>query len=409
MMASLSLLLELAWRNLWRNKRRTTVILFALVLGVWAMIVMSAFMRGISLQIVEDTVNNLTGHIQIHHHNYLDDPVIDNSFTTDEGKLQSLLSSLQVEKWSPRIRLPAVVSSERDSIGLTLVAIEPQKESSISFIGTAVTEGRMLRDATDPGVIIGRKLAERLETGLGRRVVIMSENAQDQISDRGFRIVGIFDAPLEATETGVIFAGRAVVSKLLDMGDSISEIAIRLDDIENADGVSQHLSRELSGLDVQPWHGVAPLARLTVEIYDSFHIIWHLIVFLAMGFGIINTLLMAVFERTREFGLFQALGLRPRFIMSQVWLEAVLLLAVGLAAGNIFSWLTIIATGEGIDVAAFAQGLEMANLSNVIPFIIVAEDLILANMVVIVLGLVTSLYPAWRASRLVPADAITRI
>ena len=142
---------------------------------------------------------------------------------------------------------------------------------------------------------------------------------------------------------------------------------------------------------------------------DTSMFIWYLIVFLAMAFGIINTLLMAVFERTREFGLFQALGQKPRFILFQVWLEAILMILVGLIFGNLLSWLSVMATGEGIDVSVFARGMEMLNMSNIIPFVITMDDLIVANVTVALLGMLTGLYPAWRASRLVPADALTRI
>jgi ABC-type antimicrobial peptide transport system permease subunit len=118
---------------------------------------------------------------------------------------------------------------------------------------------------------------------------------------------------------------------------------------------------------------------------------------------------MAVFERTREFGLFQALGQKPRFILFQVWLEAILMIIVGLVVGNLVSWLSVVATGEGIDVSMFARGMEMLNMSNIIPFVITFKDLIIANITVIVLSMLTGLYPAWRASKLVPADALTRI
>ena len=407
-MQSLQLLIALAWRNLWRNRRRTLVILFAIVLGVWAMIFTAAFMRGMSLQIIDDTVENLTGHIQIHTAGYLDDPVVEHSFPVDDS-LNTVLQNPAIKQLSMRIRVPAVVASERDSYGLVLIGIDPQAEAGLSFIANSIVQGEYLSASDDSGVIIGKKLAHQLETRLGKRVVVMSQNRDNDIADRGFRIVGIFDTQMEALETGFLFMGRKTAQQLLDIDDQISEIAIRLNDGVAVDSVVQQLKQQQPELDIQSWYELQPMSKVMVEMYEDFHLIWHLIVFMAMGFGIINTLLMAVFERTREFGLFQALGLKPTFIMGQVWIEAIMLLVLGTALGNLVSWLSVAATGEGIDVSAFAQGMEMANLSNIIPFVIVQGDLILANSVVITLGLLTSLYPAWRASSMVPADALTRI
>lgn len=407
-MESLHLLIALAWRNLWRNHRRTLVILFAIVLGVWAMIFTAAFMRGMSLQIIDDTVENLTGHIQIHAPGYLDDPVVEHSFYVDDS-LSTALQNAAIRQLAMRIRVPAVVASERDSYGLVLIGIDPDAEAELSFIASSIVQGEYLSASDDQGVIIGKKLAEQLETRLGKRVVVMSQNLDNDIADRGVRIVGIFDTQMEALETGYLFMGRKTAEQLLGIDNQVSEIAIILNDGNDVDPVVQKLKHQLPDLDIQAWHELQPMSKVMVEMYEDFHLIWHLIVFMAMGFGIINTLLMAVFERTREFGLFQALGLKPAFIMGQVWIEAIMLLLLGTALGNLVSWLSVLATGEGIDVSAFAQGMEMANLSNIIPFVIVRGDLILANSVVIILGLLTSLYPAWRASRMAPADALTRI
>ncbi len=408
-MNSFHLLISLAWRNLWRNHRRTLVILFAMVLGVWAMIFTAAFMRGMSLQIVDDTIENMTGHIQIHAPSYLDDPVIEHSFSSANPLLSRSLQSTEITAAAYRIRVPAVVASERESIGLVMVGIDPDDEGQLSFIQSSIIEGHYLKDASEPGVIIGRKLAERLETRLGKRIVLMTQNNKNEIADRGFRIVGIFDTDLEAVEIGYVFLTRNLAAKLVGVTDDVSEIAIKVSDLKRLDEVVEGLRQQHPELDIKAWYELQPISKLMVDLYDSFHLVWHLIVFLAMGFGIVNTLLMAVFERTREFGLFQALGLKPGFILGQVWVEALMLLILGLALGNGLAWVSVLATGEGIDVSAFAEGMEMANLSNIIPFVIVGQDLLLANSVVFVLGMLTGLYPAWRAAHLVPADAITRI
>ncbi|MCK5335889.1 MAG: ABC transporter permease [Gammaproteobacteria bacterium] len=412
-MRSLPLITALAWRNLWRNKRRTAIILFAMMLGIWAMIVTAAFMRGISIQVLDDTVKNLNGHIQIHQNKYLDDPVLENSFFINESTLTKSLQHPDIIHWSSRIRVPAVVVSEYDSSGLSLVAINPQAEAELSFLKSSMSQGRYFTDSNDKGVIIGKKLADNLETKLGKRIVLMSQDMNNEVADRGYRVIGIYDTPTEGMETGFIFMTLASAESLLNVKNISTEITILTRSLDHVDPVlaelkKQNTSKDTS-LDIQAWHTLQPFTKLIIEMYGDFQYIWHLIVFLAMSFGIINTLLMSVFERTREFGLFQALGLKPYFILAQVWVEAIMMLFISLILGNLVSWLTVLATGDGIDVSAFAQGMEMAQLSNIIPFVIISKDLILANTIVIVLGLLTGLYPAWHASQLVPADAITRI
>ena len=408
-MNGFSLLTSLASRNLWRNRRRTLVILFAIVLGVWAMIVMGAFMRGISVKMFNDGIQNLTGHLQVHQKNYLDDPVINHSMNMSSDIEELLNTNDKILKWTSRIRVPGVVASARDTAGLTLVGINPQSEADISFIKSSIVEGRYLSGLDDKGVIIGKKLAEKLETRVGKRIVLMSQDKDNQVADRGFRVVGIFDAETDAMEKSTLFLSINMAKSLLNVENEISEIAIELGDIKNVDQVLQELQTTMPQYEVKPWHEIQPLLKMITDLYNSMGLIWQLIVFLAMGFGIVNTLLMAVFERTHEFGLFQALGLKPLFILVQVWLEAIMLLAIGLLVGNLASWLTVIATGDGIDMSGFAEGMQMAGMGNVIPFLIVSEDLLSANLVVIILGLLTGLYPAWRASRLVPADAISRV
>jgi ABC-type lipoprotein release transport system permease subunit len=405
---NLTLLYTLAWRNVWRNRRRTLVILLAIAFGIWSMVTLAAIMRGMIEQQVRNTISNLTGHMQVHGVGYRDDPAIDNSMPLPSPTMLRILRGQNVRAWAARVRVPAVVASERESAGVTLVGIDPEAEQGLSFIAQAVTEGRYLRTPGDHGLLLGRKLAERLETRLGKRIVLMSQDMDNDIADRGFRVVGIFDANTEATETSYVFVGRTVAQDMLKLGGWISELALVVDDRQDLDATLQGLTNAAQGLDIQPWTKLEPMLVLTVKMYDATMLIWFVVVFLAMSFGLVNTLLMAVFERTREIGMFQALGMRPRFILSQVLLESLTVLIIGMAMGNVLAWATIAYLGGGLNLSAFAKGLEWAGLSSVIYPLVAASDVITANLLVIVLGVIASLYPAWRAARYVPVEAITR-
>lgn len=405
---NLELLGRLAWRNLWRNKRRTYIMLVAIGLGAWFMLFTAAFVRGMIEQQLHDAIFTLTGHAQIHHPKYRDDPAIEHSMPAPDARLLAALKDKQIEQWSSRIRLPAVILSERESRGVSLVGIDPAHEKGLSFIGEPIQLGRNLESVDDGSLVIGRRLAEQMETGIGKRVVVMAQDANDEVADRGFRIVGLFTAEMAATEKAYVFTGRRVAQEMLDMGDQVSEIELITDSREQLDRLTGKIRKAAPGQETRDWKQLQPLLVATLEFYDAFMIIWYLIVFLAMSFGLVNTLLMAIFERTRELGLFQALGMRPRFIVGQVMIESIILMVLGLVAGNVLSWLSVLALADGLDLSNFAQGMEEFSMPSILKLQLSAQDVVTANLTVIVLTLLASLYPAWRAARYVPVEAITR-
>jgi lipoprotein-releasing system permease protein len=404
-----TLLATLAWRNLWRHTRRTVVMIFALALGVWAMVAMAAFVRGWMGQYIGKEILNLTGHVQIHARGYRDDPSVAHRLPPPSTALEKVLNEKPVVAWDARVRVPGVISSERESAGVTIVGIDPTAERGLSFIDGAITTGRDLDSPEDPGVLVGRKLAERLETETGRRVVLTSQDVDNDIADRGFRVVGIFRAEPEAVETAYVFIGRRVAQKMLKIGDDISEIAIMTQDRNRLDALVAALSTAAPGVDVAPWTEIRPILVLSEKVNNVVLLIWFAVVFAAMSFGLINTLLMAIFERTREFGLFQALGMPPRYILQQVVIESLILLLIGLALGNLSAWLTVAGLRDGIDLSKFAEGLALVGVSPVIYPTLADTDVIASNGIVVVLGILASLYPAWRAARRVPVEAITRV
>lgn len=311
--------------------------------------------------------------------------------------------------WSQRIRVPAVIRSERDVYGITLVGIDPQRERGLSFIADSVSDGHYLESGDDRHVLLGRKLAEQLETKLGRRIVLMSQDPDNNIAERGFRIGGIYDTELQATETSYVFAGIETVRSLLKMGSGVSEISLLGHDYRHLDGLAAGVRAIAGDAETKTWLQLDPYMGSMLDVMDGFILVWFSIIFVALSFGLINTLLMAVFERTREIGLIQALGMPPGNILFMVLIESLIMLLIGLLAGNLLSWLTILPIRDGIDISGVAQGLEWAGMSSTLQPAVKTSDVLLANAIVLVLGVAASLFPAWRASRKVPVEAITRI
>ena len=400
-------MLTLSWRNLWRNHRRTMIMLAAISVGVWAMIFMTALMRGMVDDMLHQGVRNLPGHIQIHHRGFRDDPSVVNSIDAPGADLLAALNDPETKSWTSRIKVPAVISSERDTRGINLLGVEPESEDSITGIAEQVVEGRFLEGDFDKGVVIGLKLAERLETRLGKRVVIMSQDPDNNIADRGFRIVGLYRAKLEALEEINVYAARGTLQKLLKIGDQVSEIAIIDEDFRDIEGLYAKIKAATpDDLEIKAWYELDSYLSSMLNMMDGFVLVWIIIIFLALSFGLVNTLVMAVFERTREIGLIQALGMRPSMIVYQILLESLLLLLIGLSIGNALAVASVLPLESGLDISAVAEGMAMMGASSVLYPNLTLADMILANVVVIILGILTSILPAWRAAKLNPVQAI---
>ena len=383
-MHRLAILFRLAWRNLWRNHRRTLVMLMAVVLGTWAMIFMTALMRGMVSEVVKDGISALPGHVQAHHPDYADDPSIANLLPVSDTDLSARMRDAGVARWATRVRVPAVISSEYESRGVTLLGVDPGYERDLTFVDYDEVEGRFLEASDDRGIVIGRKLATTLNTELGKRVVVMSQDPDNDIADRGFRVVGVFRANLQAFEESYIFVGKATAQKMLRIGDQVSELVVLGDDYRNVEAEYEKTRALVDGnVVVQRWTELDAYLGSMLGVMDGFVLVWIIVIFLALSFGLVNTLVMAVFERVREIGLMLALGMRPLDILGQIIVESLLLLSLGLALGS---------------------GLS----STLYPELLVS-DVILANVVVLILGFLASLSPAWRAANYEPIEAITKV
>ncbi|MGI9220802.1 MAG: ABC transporter permease [Woeseiaceae bacterium] len=408
-MNTFKVLFMLAWRNLWRNHRRTIIMLSAIGVGVWAMIFMTALTQGMVNEMIKDGIESLPGHVQVHHPDYRDDPNINNLIPLPDSELSEKFSAAGLEQWATRIKVPAVISSERESRGVTLLGIDPERERDLSFIDYADVDGRFLEGPDDNGIVIGRKLADKLETEVGKRIVIMSQDPDNDIADRGFRVVGLFGAKTESLEESYVFAGKQTIQKLLKVGDYVTEAVVTGDDYRNVEPVFSAVSNIFdNSVVVNRWTDLNSYLGTMMTVMDGFVLIWVIVIFLALSFGLVNTLVMAVFERVREIGLMLALGMKPSSILGQIVVESMMLLIIGLAIGNVLAFASIEPLKSGIDLSIVADGMAMMGASSVLYPQLRSEDVILANTVVLILGFFASLSPAWRASRYQPIEAITK-
>jgi ABC-type lipoprotein release transport system permease subunit len=409
-MRILAVLSRLAWRYLWRNHRRTIVMLSAISIGAWAMMFMMALTRGMVDQMISDGISVIPGHVQIHDPAYLDDPSVTNRIPYSDEELASMFDGAGFEAWASRVRVPAVITSERESRGVTLLGIDPAAERAFSFVDYDAVDGRFLGGVDDNGIVLGAKLANTLETGVGKRIVLMTQDPDNDIADRGFRVVGLFHANIESYEDSFVFVGRETAQKLLRIGDSTTEVVFVGDDYRNVEPVYEKVVAAVDdSVRVSRWTEVDTYLGTMLKTMDGFMLIWVVVIFLALSFGLVNTLVMAVFERVREIGLMLALGMKPAMILGQIIIESMLLLSVGLLIGDVLAYASVRPLESGIDVSVVAKGMEMFGASSMLYPKLYLSDVVLANVVVLFLGFLASLSPAWRASRYEPVEAITKV
>ncbi|MGR3291938.1 MAG: ABC transporter permease, partial [Paracoccaceae bacterium] len=354
------------------------------------------------------TLTLLTGSGQIHATGYLDDPTVGRNFPDATGKLLAVLEGDTINGWVRRLKIPVVVQSEYRTMPLTLLGVEPGKERAISVLPDSVASGHYLLSSDDPMIVLGQRLVDRLKTRIGKRVIILAQATDGSLAERSFEVSGIFDGNIDIEEQ-FAFVGLAVLQPMLGTGKSLSEIAFRITDDNDLDQVIASLQAVSGDLDIRSWRDLSPMAAMIDETTEITILIWMWVMFVLMAIGIVNTQLMAVYERVREFGLLQALGMRPRMILIIVTLESAMLVGLGVVIGITAAVVSILAMSEGIDIGFLAEGAAMIGVGSMLFPKLDFPQIIELSAVIWVLGVVVALWPARKAAKSSPVEAMSHV
>jgi ABC-type lipoprotein release transport system permease subunit len=405
--------IKMAWRNMWRNWRRTMIATIAIVLGLILLIFMSALIEGSDQAMFGNAVRLYGGNIQIHAPGFRVKanrlPMLPLE-SADEVVLVALAQP-QVIVASKRINTGGMVSDREGTYPVTITGIQPAVEAPTSLVAENVTQGRFLQDDDESAIIVGKGLADLLDVSVGDRVTLIGRRQNESMRQHSMTIIGVYDLGLPEAEKGMVFITLSDAQSLYNLRDQETEVAISLESVGQEKALMSALLVDLPDYEVDSWETLRPELRQTMDIKATFTSIFGLIVLLIASIGILNLMLMAVFERTREMGVLAALGMKGRQLMGLFLLEGIFIGFVGAVIGCILGWALVWAVGQvGLDFSFASQAGEITALmgERIYPSISIM-DIIGNGIAVMVIAALASLYPALQASRKEPAEALHHV
>ena len=401
------MLLAIAYRNIWRNPVRSLVVIGSMILGIWGGTFIVGFFSGMTQQQLEDMLRQEVSHIQIHGAGFLDQFEPTDTLAERSALEAALVADERVEAHSVRLSGIGLIASARLTTGGMVVGIDPDAESAVTQLGDRMVEGDLFASDRPHQVVIGARLAERLHVGVRNKIVVTLPNREGEMVSTALRVAGIYRERAAAKAGARIYMPAPDLAELLGIGTGRHEVAVFAKELGDVGGLAVDY-RERFGRDlVRPWNEISPELRLISESYDQYVLIIIAIILLALLFGIVNTMLMAVLERTRELGVLMAVGLTRVKVFWMILLETVMIGSIGGPVGLLVAWATIEWTGKkGIDLSRYADSLEAYGLSTRVFPTLDAAGYVQILVMVVSASLIAALFPALHAIRLKPMDAI---
>ena len=408
------MVLSIAWKNVWRNKLRSIIVIASITIGLIGGIFYLAFSNGMVQTQIESAINNEISNIEIHNPSYLIND--ETKFgINNTGKIIEKLKTVDgIKSITTRLKSIAMVSSATTGTGILLNGIDIQKEIETTNINNKIVEGSYFEKPTRNPIVIGKKLADKLKVKIGSKIVVTLQNMNEDITYGAFKIVGIYKTDNTNFDLFNTFTQKEDLNNLLSYkNNEATEIAILLNHNDLTDTVAAEIKKifaqdiEDKDIVIRSWKEIQPMLQMMNEMTIQFTMIFVAIILFALSFGIINTMLMAIMERVREIGMLMAIGMSKIKVFLMIMMETIFLSITGGILGIVISWILVqFSFKTGIDLSAVGEGLNSWGYSS---FIRPELDLIYYFMIallVIFTAIFASILPARKALKLIPSEAV---
>ncbi|HDM8043137.1 TPA: ABC transporter permease [Vibrio campbellii] len=407
------MLVKLAWRNLWRNKLRTSIMLGAMVFGLMGVVAMMGFMNGLVDSMIKNAISWQTSHFQIQQKSYLVNPEL-KDVIPDANKISKVLSAnREVKAISERFLADGMIASARSTRGIRINGVNIEQEQNITPLSKHIVDGEWLSEEGRNPILVSSKIAERLKLRVGSKVVLTLSDVNGEVAGAAFRVRGIFKTPSTRFDDGNVYARKADLEKVAGLSGT-HEIAIFLTSNNDAElkqllafthSILPPESKDL--LSVRPWQEIQPLLSTMMSTMDVSNQVMLVVFVLAMTLGIINIMLMSVFERTREFGVLMAVGMQKHKIRLLIVFETLFLGLSGCALGLLGSAIMLkVLSITGLSLAGMAEGLGAYGVDTLLyPRVSITEYQMII-VAIFVASLIAALYPARQILKHRPVDAM---
>jgi ABC-type lipoprotein release transport system permease subunit len=402
------MIFQVSWRNIWRNKVRSLVVISAVTVGIFAGVWSAAFFKGMMNQRIEKVINTELSSMQVHEPDFRKTSEFSN-YIPDAEKLSDQIRDIpEVRGVSNRMVVQSMVASAETASGVVIIGIDPEQESQVTNIYDKIIDGAYFEGVSRNPVVIGKKLAEKLNVKVRSKIVITLQDMDNNIVSAAFRIAGIYSTNNNMYDESHVFVLHHDLSKLTVFPQGAGhEIAISLYDNDLLQLVQGKVTQTATGMEVMNWKELSPEMSYLTETMDMYMYIFIIIILLALLFGIINTMLMVVMERTKEIGMLMAIGMHRAKIFWMIIIESVMLSLVGGILGIIVgAVVSKIGETHPIDLSMWAEGYQSLGYDSFVYTTLQPGLIINVAILVIITGVIAALYPAYKALKNDPADAL---
>ena len=401
---------KIAWRNVWRSKGRSAVVIGSIVVGIWALIVGSGFMNGFMVGYMNEAIRYDISNLQIHHPEFKQDYDINLSIPDGLIKAETIGEWEEVAFVTVRTIVNGMIASPKKASGVQIRGIDKEREASVTFLDSLIVEGAYFEGIKRNPIVVGSKLAENLKAKVRSKVVLTFNDSDGNITSAAFRIVGIVKSSSLSINERNAYVLQNDLNKLLGMGSEIHEIAMLTSEgVVETDIMAKYDALYPDDL-IEDWRLIAPEMALMQELYGSMLYVLMLIILTALIFGIVNTMLMAVLERIKELGMLMAVGMNKVRVFTMILIETLSLAIIGSPVGLLISYLTIsYYRNVGVDLTNYSEGLEAFGYASILYPFVAQETYVIVTLGVILTAFLGAMYPAWKAVKLRPVEALHKL